>query len=56
MRCGIDTRSVYDQVTGVPKREQRFEEHYAFGILKIAATIKDGCVPMSTQIKMSQSK
>ena len=42
----VDRGSVIDRMTGVLEPENRFEERYSTGILKVVATVKDGTIPI----------
>ena len=42
----VDRGSVIDRMTGVLEQENRFEERYSTGILKVVATVKDGTIPI----------
>ena len=46
VNCRVEKSSIVDKTTGVLEPEQRFEERYAAGIIKVAETVKNGTIPV----------
>lgn len=44
--CKVERGTVVDDMTGVLEPELRFVERYSIGIIKVVATVKNGCIPV----------
>ena len=51
VNCKVEQASVVGGMTGVLEPEQRFEERYSLGIIKVVATVKEGEVPAQTDYR-----